>query len=75
LSDIIDLYERRNGKFELNNKQSAIISLGHFGGQFAWADATYAQRAQIYRTIWTTPWACSGSWPPTRPSRRTSKPR
>lgn len=49
LSDILDLYERRNGKFELNNKQSAIISLGHFGGQFAWADATYAQRAQIYQ--------------------------
>lgn len=49
LSDIIDLYERRNGKFELNNKQSAIISLGHFGGQFSWADATYAQRAQIYQ--------------------------
>ncbi len=28
LYDIIDLYGRRNGKFELNNKQSAIISLG-----------------------------------------------
>lgn len=49
LYDIIDLYERRNGKFELNNKQSAIISLGHFGGQFAWADASYAQREQIYQ--------------------------
>ncbi len=49
LSDIIDLYERRNGKFELNNKQSAIISLGHFGGQFDWAEATYAQRARIYQ--------------------------
>jgi hypothetical protein len=39
LYDIIDLYERRNGKFELNNKQSAIFSLGHFGGQFDWPDA------------------------------------
>ena len=48
LADLIDLYERRNGKFELNNKQSAIISLGHFGGQFDWPDAGYAQRAQIY---------------------------
>ena len=48
LSDIIDLYERRNGKYELNNKQSAIISLGHFGGQFDWAEAVYARRAEIY---------------------------
>lgn len=48
LYDIIDLYERRNGKFELNNKQSAIFSLGHFGGQFDWPDATYEQRARIY---------------------------
>ncbi|MBC7979014.1 MAG: FAD-dependent oxidoreductase [Armatimonadetes bacterium] len=48
LSDIIDLYERRNGKFELNNKQSAIFSLGHFGGQFDWPDASYEQRARIY---------------------------
>jgi hypothetical protein len=48
LSDIVDLYERRNGKFELNNKQSAIFSLGHFGGQFDWPDASYEQRARIY---------------------------
>lgn len=48
LYDIIDLYERRNGKFELNNKQSAIFSLGHFGGQFDWPDAGYEQRARIY---------------------------
>lgn len=47
LYDIIDLYERRNGKFELNNKQSAIFSLGHFGGQFDWPDASYEQRASI----------------------------
>jgi hypothetical protein len=48
LSDILDLYERRNGKFELNNKQSAIFSLGHFGGQFDWPDASYEQRSRIY---------------------------
>lgn len=48
LADILDLYARRNGKFELNNKQSAIFSLGHFGGQFDWPDATYEQRARIY---------------------------
>lgn len=48
LADILDLYGRRNGKFELNNKQSAIFSLGHFGGQFDWPDASRAQRTRIY---------------------------
>lgn len=48
LTDIVDPYARRNGKFELNNKQAAIISLGHFGGQFEWSDADYARRQQIY---------------------------
>ena len=49
LYDVIDLYERRNGKFELNNKQSAIFSLGHFGGQFDWPDASYEERSRIYQ--------------------------
>ncbi|WP_395731238.1 FAD-dependent oxidoreductase [Prosthecobacter sp.] len=49
LEDIIDLYRRRNGKFEMNNKQSAIYSLGHFGGQFEWPNATYEERARIYQ--------------------------
>lgn len=48
LEDIVDLYKRRNGKFELNNKQASIISLGHFGGQFGWPDADYAARKRIY---------------------------
>jgi len=48
LEDVLDLYGRRNGKYELNNKQSAIYSLGHFGGQFDWPDASYEQRARIY---------------------------
>ncbi len=48
LADILDLYARRNGKFELNNKQAAVFSLGHFGGQFEWSDAPYDQRARIY---------------------------
>jgi len=38
---------RRNGKFELNNKQDAIVSLGHFGGQFGWATASYSERARM----------------------------
>lgn len=49
LSDILDLYARRNGKFEMNNKQAAVISLGHFGGQFDWPDASYQERAHIYQ--------------------------
>lgn len=48
LQEILDLYGRRNGKFELNNKQSAIYSLGHFGGQFDWPEADYATRQRIY---------------------------
>lgn len=49
LGDIVDRYPRRNGKFELNNRQDAIISLGYFGGQFDWPDASYEQRRRIYK--------------------------
>lgn len=48
LTDVLDFYRRRNGKLEMNNKQAAVISLGHFGGQFDWPDASYAERARIY---------------------------
>jgi len=47
LKDFLDLYGRRNGKFEVNNKQAAIISLGDFGGQFDYPEADYARRAEI----------------------------
>jgi len=46
--DVIDPYKRRNGKFEMNNKQAAIFSLGHFGGQFEWSDASYEKRKEIF---------------------------
>ena len=49
LGDVLDIYGRRNGRFELNNKQAAIFSLGHFGGQFDWPDADYATRKKIYQ--------------------------
>jgi hypothetical protein len=49
LRDILDFYPRRNGKFELNNKQSAIVSLGHFGGQFDWPDASHEEREKMRR--------------------------
>ena len=45
--DLLDLYPRRNGKIEVNNKQAAIISLGHLGGQFDYPDAGYALRQRI----------------------------
>lgn len=52
LSEILDFYPRRNGKFEINNKQAAIISLGHFGGQFDYPEASYARREQIVADHW-----------------------
>ncbi|MEZ0385970.1 MAG: FAD-dependent oxidoreductase [Verrucomicrobium sp.] len=50
LVDIIDLYSHapgRKDKKEVNNKQAAVISVGHFGGQFDYPDADYAKRDQI----------------------------
>jgi hypothetical protein len=47
LADVLDLYARRNGKFECNNKQAAVVSLGHFGGQFGYPDGDYAARDQV----------------------------
>jgi len=52
LTDILDLYARRNGKFELNNKQAAIFSLGYFGGSADWPDADYEKRAEIFQDHW-----------------------
>lgn len=48
LKHFLDFYGRKNGKFELNNKQFAIFLLGHFGGRFNWLDASYEERARIY---------------------------
>jgi len=45
--DLLDLYPHRNGEIEVNNKQAAIISIGHFGGQFDYPDAGYALRERI----------------------------
>ncbi|MDB5294781.1 MAG: dependent oxidoreductase [Phycisphaerales bacterium] len=47
LADVLDFYARRNGKYEANNKQAAVVSLGHFGGQFDYPDADYAGRARV----------------------------
>jgi hypothetical protein len=51
LQDIIDLYSWNypKGKFESNNKQNALISLGLFGGNTEYPDADYAKRAIIFQ--------------------------
>lgn len=49
LTEILDFYKRRNGKYEGNNRQDAIISLGNFGGQFGYPDGDEAKRVAIYQ--------------------------
>ncbi|HWA98531.1 MAG TPA: FAD-dependent oxidoreductase, partial [Pirellulales bacterium] len=48
MDDFLGIYKRRNEKFEVNNQQAAIISLGDFGAQFGWPDGSYEERARIY---------------------------
>jgi hypothetical protein len=52
LGDLFDFYGRRNGKYEVNNKQNAIISVGHFGGQLEYPNADYAKRDAIVADHW-----------------------
>lgn len=35
-------------KWELNNKQAAVISIGHFGGQLHWPDGVRATRDKVF---------------------------
>jgi hypothetical protein len=44
---ILDLYRRPNSKLEANNRQDAIVSLGHPGAQSGWPDAGPGERARI----------------------------
>ena len=48
-SDIVAYWPIAPDKFEANNHQNAIISLGHFGGQFDYPDADYATQDRIYQ--------------------------
>ena len=52
LGDLLDFYPRRHGKFEVNNKQAAVFSLGHFGGQFGWPGGTREEREKIFADHW-----------------------
>ncbi len=49
-TDLIDMYSWNypEGKYETNNKQKSVISLGHFGGNVAYPDAGYRKRQEIY---------------------------
>ncbi|MDP2338594.1 MAG: FAD-dependent oxidoreductase, partial [Bacteroidota bacterium] len=51
LRDIIDMYSwgYPKGKYETNNMQNAVISLGHFGGNVDYPEADYKKRAEIYQ--------------------------
>ena len=48
--DIIDMYSWTylKGKFETNNKQKSVISLGHFGGNVEYPDGNYKIRQAVY---------------------------
>jgi len=49
LGQLFGIYDRGSGKFEYNNKQQAVISLGLFGGNVDYPDADYARRKEIYQ--------------------------
>lgn len=65
LTDLLDFYPFPSGrynnvsdpmkqvvptdKWELNNRQNAIISLGYFGGQFDYPEADYQRRREIWQ--------------------------
>ncbi|MEY4482925.1 MAG: hypothetical protein RL693_377, partial [Verrucomicrobiota bacterium] len=73
--DILDLYPRRNGKFEVNNKQAAVISIGHFGGQFDYPDGDMPHAIASLPITPITPWDCSTFSQTTSRCRKTSAPR
>jgi len=49
LRKLIGIYPRGNDKYEFNNQQRAVISLGLFGGNVDYPDASYARRQEIYQ--------------------------
>ncbi len=49
LKDLFGIYNRGSSKYEYNNKQDAVISLGLFGGNVDYPDASYERREEIYQ--------------------------
>ncbi len=49
LTQLVGIYARGSGKWEFNNQQNSTISLGLFGGNLDYPDATLERRKQIYQ--------------------------
>ena len=49
LGDLVGKYPRGLGKYEFNNKQLAIISLGMFGANEGYTDGNWQTREEIYQ--------------------------
>jgi hypothetical protein len=47
--DLIGRYRRGSGKFEFNNQQKALVSLGMFGANEGYTDGDWATRQKIYQ--------------------------
>jgi hypothetical protein len=47
--DLIGRYRRGAGKFEFNNQQKALVSLGMFGANEGYTDGDWATRQEIYQ--------------------------
>lgn len=48
LKQLVGIYARGSGKWEFNNQQNSTISLGLFGGNVDYPDASPERRKQIY---------------------------
>ncbi len=48
LWDLIGIYKRGSGKYEFNNQQRSLISLGMFGANEGYTDGNYETRRKIY---------------------------
>jgi hypothetical protein len=49
LNGLIGIIPKGSAKYEFNNKQNAIISIGLLGGNVDYPDADYARRKEIYK--------------------------
>ncbi|MFP4088933.1 MAG: FAD-dependent oxidoreductase [Cyclobacteriaceae bacterium] len=47
--NLVGIYRRGSGKFEFNNQQKAIISLGMFGANDGYTDGDWETRQEIYQ--------------------------
>ncbi len=50
LNQLIGVYPRGNRKFEFNNQQKSLVSLGMFGANRGYTDGDWTTRERIYQT-------------------------